>query len=272
MISRIFTLMVCSFFMGNLYAQSSSSYEMVDKYKKFLSGTFDTQEGCSNPNASKGTITYYPLQNQLIGGELRAVRDNISKVINTFTIENIEVFDANKGLYKLEVTGKNEITGNEFESLRIMQFDGSSTRLISRVDDGKEIVSDGIIISSGLDTKPFFNCSNISKKEVLKNNDSLAQSKENNFRLSNYISVSNELRRWLILIALGAHVLLILFFAFKFKQSIGKSNLNDILTDVGGGSFLTQVIAFSMTIIYFALCVILVPLTFVLPEILKDLI
>ncbi len=48
---------------------------------------------------------------------------------------------------------------------------------------------------------------------------------------------------------------LVLFFGFKLKQNRGRLYLNDLLTSIGGGSFLTIIKGYFFDLIYLILCI-----------------
>jgi hypothetical protein len=161
--SRILVLIFFAFCTGLSFAQNLSAYEMLSAYKNFLNGAFDTQEGCKISNASNSTHFYIPQSNDTIVNEVRVVRNGSPLVAYRNVIKKIVLIDESKKLIRQEEEIRNETTGAVFSSTRIVKFDGDAIRTIDRIEDGKVVTSDGIIVARGLQTKPFYKCWNIEK-------------------------------------------------------------------------------------------------------------
>ena len=162
MISRIFTTFILAFLMSNSFAQSPSGSNMLNAFRNFLNGTFYTQEGCENP-IDNDAIIFIPQQDGTINAELRRTRNGISKISHRKKIKTISLVDESRQLIRYEADVTNLENGATFLLVNIVQFKGTSLRIIDSSEGSKKFITNGAFVRSGNLTKSYGKCPNSAK-------------------------------------------------------------------------------------------------------------
>jgi hypothetical protein len=148
-------------------AQNIDMKRIQNDYINFINGRLDKKENCLNPEFLDTGLNYKLHSDGKVSGRHIVIRDGKKLSSGEIEITRIEVDKRNPTLLNVYEKIKRRNHEESGDVISLIQFDGSTLRVIERSIDGKKTISDGRYLSTGTQTIVYYKCDSMNASKLV---------------------------------------------------------------------------------------------------------